>query len=397
MMFLGEKSNIHSLQINKLVPLEILDFNFLNTTHKVNGISLQNYNFAKTGIVYNKIIKNYILGFEMNFYDQSYRYNLQQKETNFLFIKNFSQNINFVYEPQIFFVQENKQNLNYYLINNRLSINYIPKHNIFFGVSFVPLYYNNYHINYYTVKMVTKSLLWSHMNTKISFSRNDQTEKYYYDIEVTKNYGIFGIEISNNKKYYYEYIKNYFIKYPNINFRNFKFSIVDLQDFSIKTTLGSEINNMFIKYNTVEYDTFPTNIFVNNNLNTMYKKDVKYNVITCGLNFGSDKLVLGYNTELVSDSDKIFFVPQQKQEIKFELKNKTIKFSNTFIINDKILINENNDYLSNNIVSSTELEFLLTNEIRFNILYNSTITGKNYLQPDIYLSPNILFGIKLNF
>ncbi len=393
--FFWEKSYSFFVETDKIVPSEIFKLKTQNSSKKIE--QNKNYNYVDINLLYNKVFDKHIAGFKSEFYSKNFNNSLEQYSIFFNFLKNYFKNICFSYEPEIFYINSSDENFIFYFIWNGLNVSYVPSHNYLFSLYIVPVNINNSFLNYYILKTIIKNYFWYDFKTELSLSVNDKTQDVYFETDLEQKIGLLKIELNMNKKYYYSYLKEYFIKLPYVNFKNYNVIIPDRNEYYVKTTFGNTNSNLYFGYNKIKYDYFPTYKYEGTTVVAYNEIDVEYPLYTLGLKTKNKNIIFTYEINSTADKEEILFIPQQQQNIILEIKFSKLHIKNLIAIKNRMYTNKNKMFLNDNFVYKTDISFLLRDEIMINILYTLPIYGKNYLQPGIYLEPEVMFGMKISF
>lgn len=288
-----------------------------------------------------------------------------------------------------------KENLSILFNKNELNLDLIFTNKTMTNLKIIN--FNDSAITISSLNFIFKNFIIENSYLNFSFGHNEKTKKFLYGSEFYKSFSNLEISFSFKKDVYYEFIKEYFIKFPELHY--IKEEIIKFPEIeNLETNLGYNYKGLKINFlfrNTF-YNYYPSYNFSNNFIYTYFIKDQKIDYIMFKIFFPFKKSKFNLETEHIISSTKSIFLPSTVTKFTFETSLKNTYFLQTFLYNGEMQIN-NYEKLEKRIISNTELQFFISKDFSIDTKLVIPVAGKNYLIPNTYYPAYFLTGINLKF
>lgn len=233
--------------------------------------------------------------------------------------------------------------------------------------------------------------------TKFSLGTEKDIKKLYYQTKVYKNLLNFDISVMFRKSLYYEFIKEYFIKFPEINYEK------DIKDFpeidNLEVKLGYTYKNYTINltFDQTFYSYYPTYIFLDDNIEPYFIENLKEKLLKCKFKMLLKNFSLTFESSYLVSPEELLFTPTFTNGISFSwLLKENLYFEQKFLYNSRTLVDFHR-YLAENAIFSTELKYFFSNTCALGVILSLPFNNKNFITPNVYCYPYLLCGVNFKF
>ncbi|MCX7910811.1 MAG: hypothetical protein N2505_04445, partial [Endomicrobia bacterium] len=190
----------------------------------------------------------------------------------------------------------------------------------------------------------------SYLNFILSTDKN--TKHFYYQIEFCKEFYNFNFSINYEKKLYFEFIRDYFIKFPQVLYKEIIY-FPEIKAF--ETSLEYKYKNYKINFlfDSIFYNYYPTYSFSNNTTELCFIEDQHLTYLIIKFSVLIRNLIFNYNLNYLIFPKEVLFTTPIISEVSLEgnmFKNVLLK--QKFSYNSRTLTNFYN-YLEDRVISTT--------------------------------------------
>lgn len=370
----------------------------LSTYSKKLLVSKDNVNFSclKNHYHFNHytLFEKLILKNELHYISQCIENYTHQLNYSLEINRIFSESIIFSILPYLQYNFSKELNVNNLFYKNDINLDIFIHDKIITGLNFSLL--NNY--TFFNTNLILKNYPIENFYFDFVIGTEKNIKKIYYKTKLYKNIFNFNTTFIFKKSIYYDFIKEYFINFAEVYFKeNIKY-LPETKTF--EASLGYNYKNYIINiiYNQTLYDYYPTYIFLDGKVETYSVEDLKEKSLTYKFELPFKNISLFFELTQIIHPKEILFKPKLTTTINIlgDI-TKNLYFEQKFLYNNKTLIDNSNNYLDENIVSFTELKYFFNENVAFNIMLNFPVNSKHFITPNIYYSSYFLCGINLKF
>lgn len=340
------------------------------------------------------IIEKLIFKNEISYQSQNLDSSIRQINYDLEIKKILNRNFILSISPFLQYDFSEELNINYFFSKNDVNLDVLlnDKTMASLGVSLL----NDFFL--FNTNIIIKNFPLENFYLNSILSLEKDTKKIYYQTKFSKSMLGFSTSIVFKRAIFYDFIKKYFINFPEVYFKD---GIKDLPEReALELVLGYKHNKYTINifYNEELYSYYPTYILLNNKTETYVIENLKIKFLTYKIELPLKTISLNLEFSHFISPEEILFKP--KLVVGLNLMGYIIKnlyFAQKFLYNSKTLLNNFDRYLDENIVSTTELKFFVSENFAFDVLFNLPVKSKFFITPNLFYHPYILFGFNLKF
>jgi len=295
-----------------------------------------------------------------------------------------------MYIPQVIIYANEELNKVFFI--NTLSTNFLYK-NFIFGFENKIFEFDSEENSVSALSIVLKDVILSGNLLNFVFSKG-KNDKLYYKVNLgykTKN---FEFDVVKEKKFFYEYIDNYFIKFPYIKiYDTTKLFFTSVESDIFKC--GYKSNNFYVSilFDKSLYTKYPTYVFRDDKVEPLF---IDNNDIS-SVKFETKVFFVEYELNYLLSSDDVLFYPKFVHQLSI---NKDIFENIYFLI--KLLYNSKTKvatgvYTEENFVTELKIGYNVKEKYNIELLVSQQLNNNYVLQPKMVVSPYIQAGLNFQF
>jgi hypothetical protein len=387
-LFLG-KNNFVSLITNNIYEHKNFKFNlqFSNTKILYFNEDKQFVSFD-TNFIYEQIFDSVVFSSKIKTLSNYISKVVNQYYIDVSINKVVFSSIEFSFTPQV--IWYNNEDCDKLFLINMFTTNFLIKNFVFLLEGKFYKFDNEENFTT-TIKTLLKDII---SGNSVSFATSwDKNYNLYYELETSQQTQNFDFVVATKKKFYYEYIENYFINLPYIKINKAEtFCFPSVENFSCKCRYKSKNCNISLLFDKYRYTKYPTYVFQDNNVVPLFIDNTE--ISTIGLE--TQIFFVDYKIKYLLSED-ILFYPKVSSEIcvsKDIFKN--IYFLIKLLYNSKIKVTTEL-YTEENFVSQYKIGYKLRDKFNIELFVLQPLNNKYVLQPQIVVEPYIQLGINFQF
>jgi len=375
----------------------IFGFSFSNESKQISFFNsldkLSNYNY---NFIYKKTFDSFVLGSDIEAKTILLNNSVEQYSVNILVNKIFKY-FDFTYTPYAQLNKISEYNFKYLFLINNFSLNFVPYYKILCNLGIEYLHNRKKNLYFYKLTAVFKDFLIDHNKFELEAKYSDKNDFFYF-VKLTQKLKDLLFNLQLGERFYYDYLKSYFIKFPILKLsENSSFIYPRNRICSFGLDFGKTLLDLKINYTKENYDKFPSYILNNDVVLPYYINDldVENLYLFSQISF-SDFSILKFNIRY-GLNNKILFYPKVEYGLDVENKIKSFYFITKLIYKDKILVDNEDNVLKESLVFEFITKYKISDNLSVDFSSSYPLLGKNYICPNLILEPYLFLGVSFNF
>ncbi len=387
--FIGENSYVSLMTKNTYGHKNFkFDLQFSNT--KISYFT-ENKRFVSfdTSFIYEQMFDSVVFNTEIKTLSNYILKSVNQYYIDAGITKIVFNSIELSFKPQV--IWYNNEDYNKLFFTNMFNINFLIKNFIFVFEEMFCKFDKEENFTT-TIKTLSKDIILGGDSINITASW-DKDYNLYYELEIGRQTQNFEFVIANRKKFFYEYIENYFIKLPYIKIDETKtFCFPSVENFRCESKYKSKNYNISILFDKSVYTKYPTYVFENNNVFPLFVDNTEVSAVDLWIQI----FFVDFKIRYLLSNDILFYPKISSQICVTKDIFKNIYFLIKLLYNSKTKQTDNL-YIDENFVSEYKIGYKIKEKFNIELFVSYPLNNKYIIQPHMVVEPYIQLGLNLQF